>query len=520
MSKFNTAAARPAGRGPLAADPLPSGRTHQGGPGYARDDRTELFLLAVANMVGENTFYEGAGERDGRFRGLVRRAAVEAPEWTAGLIGWLRGGANMRSASIVAALEGAKARVDAGAHGHSRQMVAAALQRADEPGEALAYWTGRYGRAVPKPVKRGIADAVRRLYTERSLLKYDTGARGFRFGDVIELVHPSPAADRPWQGELFSHAIDRRHGRGDGIPASLRTLTADAGLRSRAAEDPEVLLAPAALRAAGMTWEGALSLAGGRVDKARLWEALIPSMGYMALLRNLRNFDEAGVSDEAAARVAARLTDPEQVERSRQLPMRFLSAYRAAPSLRWAHALETALGHCLANVPALSGRTLILVDQSGSMASRLSARSDLTCADAAQIFGAGLALRAQAADLVQFDNTSAAVPLRRGDALLSATGRFWGPRGGTATADAVRRHYADHDRVVLVTDEQAHRGQDPTREVPERVPVYTWNLAGHRHGHGPAGEGDRHLFAGLSDQAFRMVPLIEAGRVAHWPWEH
>lgn len=43
-------------------------------------------------------------------------------------------------------------------------MIASVLRRPDEPGELLAYWTATYGRAVPKPVKRGIADAVRRIY--------------------------------------------------------------------------------------------------------------------------------------------------------------------------------------------------------------------------------------------------------------------------------------------------------------------------------------------------------------------
>jgi hypothetical protein len=57
--------------------------------------------------------------------------------------------------------------------------VDSVLQRADEPGEALAYWTATYGRAIPKPVKHGIADAVGRLYTERSLLKYDNATDAF-----------------------------------------------------------------------------------------------------------------------------------------------------------------------------------------------------------------------------------------------------------------------------------------------------------------------------------------------------
>src|SRR5690606_19675474 len=81
-----------------------------------------------------------------------------------------------------------------------------------------------HGRAVPKPVKRGIADAVRRLYNERSLLKYDSDARAFRFADVIELTHPAPAPDKPWQGDLFAYALDRRHEREKPIPRSLRML--------------------------------------------------------------------------------------------------------------------------------------------------------------------------------------------------------------------------------------------------------------------------------------------------------
>ena len=67
MSKFNTRSARPAaGRGPVAAQPTPSGRTHEGGAGYAHDAKSELFLLAVANFVGENTFSDKATDRDRR----------------------------------------------------------------------------------------------------------------------------------------------------------------------------------------------------------------------------------------------------------------------------------------------------------------------------------------------------------------------------------------------------------------------------------------------------------------------
>lgn len=519
MSRFNVRSARPQPTSPVvSAGHAP---THEGGAGRLREPKGELFLLAVANMVGQETFYEGGGARDDRYTQLVRELAVTDPAWTAALLGWLRGEGGLRTAALVGAAEFTRARLDAGLSGGSRQVVASVLQRADEPGELLAYWTARHGRALPKPLKRGVADAVRRLYTERALLTHDTDAKGFRFGDVLELVHAAPAPERPWQGPLFKHAVDRRHGRGAEVPAVLPTVAARARLSALPVPERRGVLRerPELLAEAAMGWEALAGWLQGPMD-AEAWEAVIPSMGYMALLRNLRNFDETGVSDAVAEAVAARLADPEQVARSRQFPFRFLAAYRHAPSLRWAYPLERALGHALANVPALPGRTLVLVDRSGSMFDRLSARSQLNRADTAALFGTALALRAQAADLVQFGTNSAEVAFQRGESVLRVLDRF-GSLGGTATARALREHYRGHDRVLIVTDEQAAAGRDgdPTEQIPPEVPVYTWNLAGYRPGHGPSGNANRHTFGGLGDAAFRLVPLLESRRDVGWPWE-
>ncbi|MFF9010131.1 TROVE domain-containing protein [Streptomyces goshikiensis] len=504
-------------------------RTYEGGPAFAREPRDELFLLAVGNFVSQRTFYESGRERDDRYARLVGRLAVEDPEWTAGLLRWLRGEGNMRTASLVGAAAYVRARLAAGSSGGptNRSVIDSVLQRADEPGELLAHWTASYGRNVPQPVKRGIADAVRRLYSSRSLLKYDTPSKTFRFGDVLNLVHASPDPDKPWQGGLFRHALDRRHHPEKAVPpAGDRLLGAHRALMELPVDERRaVVTGPGGaerLAAAGLTWEALAGWLQGPMDAA-VWEAVIPSMGPMALLRNLRNFDEAGVSDETAARVAARISDPSEVARSRQFPFRYLAAHRHAPSPRWAVPLERALGHALANVPALPGRTLILVDRSDSMFwDTVSERSTLNRADAAAVFGAALAMRAEQADLVEFGWSSAAVPFAAGEPVLEVLKRFHS-LGGTHTATAVRAHYAGHDRVLIVTDEQAaHRGRDrgrggPAEPVPAEVPVYTWNLAGYQPAHAPQGP-HRHTFGGLTDAAFRMVGLIEAGRAAAWPW--
>ena len=524
MSRFNTVTAKTQPHSPVTSEDVPSGRTHEGAPGYARDAKSELFLLAVANMGGDNTFYESGKDRDSRYAALVRQVATGDLPWMTGFLGWLRSGANMRTASVIGAAEAVRALLDAKQPG-GRLLVASVLQRADEPGELLAYWHSRYGRNEPKPLKRGIADALLRLYNEYALLKYDTGSHGYRFADVIERVHVTgehPEVKGTWRGELYEHAIDRRHGRDKPVPESLAMIRANSALRATAAANPAALLNAEVLKAAGMTWEDTLSLAGSKVSKRDLWAALIPSMGYMALIRNLRNLDEAGVPDTVADSVIARIVDPEQVARSRQFPFRFLAAYRACASLRWAYPLERALNLSLANVPELRGRTLILVDRSGSMFDRLSEKSGLNRADTAAIFGAAVAVRCEHADLIQFDSGSAPVQFRNAESVLKVIERFGGG-GGTNTADAVRRHFRAgfHSRVLLITDEQAHYGYyggDPTTLIPADVPVYTWNLAGYEHGHGPSGSQNRHTFGGLSDSAFRMVPLLESGRDATWPW--
>lgn len=469
MSKFATAARKPAVASPVTAGATAS--THEGGKGYAYDDpRSALFLLACSNMVSEETYYESARERDSRFRDLVHQVTREDPDWLRRFVPFLRERMLMRSASVVAACEYLKA----GGPG-AAALIDSALQRADEPAEALAYWMGAYGRRLPMALKRGVAKAITRLFTERAAVRYDGHGRAWRMGDVIELVHPRPKSGE--QSALFKHLLDQRH-HGDGE-----------------------------LRIEGTTWERA------NPTTAEEWEAVIPEMGYMALLRNLRNFDERGVSDAVAAQVAAKLADPEQVAQSRQLPIRFLSAWTNTHSMRWGPALERALDASLSNVPALTGRTLILIDTSASMGGPLSARSTVTRAQAAIVFGLALAKRCESVDVVSYSTDTAAFAFKPGESVLRAAERFPCFWGSTYTWAAVRRHLDRHDRVVLLTDEQAH-DDDPGTPVP----IYTFNLAGYSVGHAEAGTPNRYTFGGLSDAAFLLLPMLEARRDGHWPF--
>lgn len=494
--------------------------TYNGAVGYEYETCSQLFLLACTSMFGEDTFYEKGDERSQRFKTLIRQAVNEGhAQWVARFLPWLRNSANIRTGAIVGAVEASHAMIARGITG-SRLLISNVLSRADEPGELLAYQFEAHGRNVPKPIKRGVADAAVRLYTQRNALKYDTGSKGLRFGDILELVHAAPGSFE--QGELFKWLVTRaKHRDVVQIPDDLTMLVANAALRLQAASTPEVLLNTARLRQAGMTWEDTLSLGGSRVDKKDLWEAIIPEMGYMALLRNLRNFDEAGVAGDTLLLVQQKLASYSEVYKSRQLPLRFLSAYRNVPSNRWSQPLEEALQHCLSNVPEFTGRTLILIDTSGSMDIRLSAKSDLKRWDAAAMFGLALAARCADATVVSFSDTSKVFPKVAGESLLKSLDRFM--KGylygyGTDTAAAVSRWFGSHDRVVVLTDEQANVNRGVFNAVPQNKMAITFNLAGYKVGHAVAGNPNRVTIGGLSDVAFALLPVLEGRAAGKWPF--
>ena len=410
----------------------------------------------------------------------------------------------------------------------------------------LAYWTSRYGRAVPKPVKRGIADAVARLYDERAFLRYDLarpGGSGSATSSTSFTRHRRP---RRRHGKVTcSGGRSRRATAGTRHPRSACPPCGRAGnwrgwRRPSSCRGVRPMLDDRRLKlAAAEQWEWLLSWLGeapaeGGLPKAEQWRPILPQLGFMAALRNLRNLDEAGLSDEDVAPLIARFSDPEQVRRSRQLPFRFLSADLNAPSLRWGHALETALDADIGNIPELPGRTLILIDTSASMGQPVSRKSAMTMVQAAALFGLATGVKNRdRADLFgfadgQFRVERSAYQRSVLKSVEAFTRRIGEVGHGTRIAEAVRANYRGHDRVMIFTDMQTFPDRrklepagpgDVSASVPAHIPVYGFNLVGYRHSAMAAGHGNRHELGGLTDATFSLIPNIEAGLAAHWPWE-
>jgi TROVE domain len=545
MTRLNTRGVlRPAAV--MKTEKIPSGRTRQGAPGYAREKKTELFLRATTVFAGEGHYYEDAKTADDRVVQLARELACEDWEWTARFLLWLRTGGNIRTLAIMLAVEAALA------HPQSefcegmltpRQVVAGVLQRADEPAEALSYYKSTYGKTPSGGIARGIADAATRLYTPSGVLRWDKPDR-MRFADVIELAHPVAGSQE--QGILFRYLLDERHhpGTAEVLPGAIGarrrlSLLAPQMRHARAAialDDPDSAESRDIRDAACGQWEWVMSWLGegastpGSLTQRQRWELIIPSMGYMALLRNLRNFEQAGVRD--VQQICDRISDPAQVARSRQFPFRFLSAHLNTGGAQWLPALEAALTLSTANIPVLDGFTHILADCSGSMQSPLSRSQGNSVSpsreQAALLFALALAIRnAGHSELYLFANNSCGpIGFRPGASVLRAIGEAANIGcqlgGGTEMEKNIRLTFdpSKHTRSVIITDEQAHwgGGADVTRSIPEKIPVYMFNLAGY--GHGATAYGTNRVgLGGLTDASFGIMQRYEAARAGLWPWQ-
>jgi 60 kDa SS-A/Ro ribonucleoprotein len=332
------------------------------------------------------------------------------------------------------------------------ETLARVIQRADELAEFVAiYW--KDGRVpLSAQVKKGLAAAFPK-FDEYALAKYDRGGP-VKLRDVLFLAHAKPRDEA--QAEVWKRLI-------------------------------------AGELAAPDTWEVALS---SGADKREAWERLLrgQKLGALALLRNLRNMREAGVEEEL---VLAALGSMSTV---RVLPFRFLAAARYAP--QWEEALEQAMLKCVASQEKLAGKTIVLVDVSGSMIAPLSHRSEMQRTDAD--YGLAVLLReiGEKVAVFSFSDALVEVPARRGFALrdaIDASQRHNSTQLGQAVDELNRKHSCD--RLIVITDEQAH----------DKVPApkgkgYVINVASYKNG---VGYGKWTHIDGWSESVVEYIRTLE-----------
>ena len=347
-------------------------RNYEGDLAFTLQPDLELYARVCATALGGEFYTPDSNDLMNRIKTLVRS---NDPEFVAKLGVYVREEQNLRAIPLVLAVELAKT--------HSgdnlvRKMSRRVIDRADELARILVYYarTNKKNWYINKngqlkmfgklsnQLRKGIADAFTK-FDEYQLSKYDRTYlinenskdpinNSVKLRDALFLTHPKPISSN--QEELFKKLA----------------------LNELAQAD---------------TWEKRMTEGKGK-SKKETWEGLIADrkMGYMACLRNLRNFIKEDVSQEHIEMVARYIENPNAVRNSRQLPFRYLAAYRAlgyqrsyarqwqvwVPQVttdlrdprvrRLGRALETAVLTSIENIPMFADeKVLIAADVSGSM---------------------------------------------------------------------------------------------------------------------------------------------------------
>jgi 60 kDa SS-A/Ro ribonucleoprotein len=398
--------------------------THEGAPAAHINAEAQLRRSVMACMLWEDGFYEsGQGIAD-RIRALVPQVR---PDFAAACAYHARTAMKLRHVPLLIVREMARLPEHKKLVG---KLLCDVIQRPDEITEFCSiYWKSNDGkRTLAAQVKKGLAQAFNK-FDEYALAKYNRDG-AVKLRDALFLAHAKPTD----KGAARYTKVERK----EGVARNLNEREAlFLRLVDGTLETPD-------------TWEVALS-AGE--DKRAAFERLMgeKKLGALAFLRNLRNMHGAGVEKATVAAYA------EGLKIDRVLPFRFITAARIVP--QWEDVLEPLMMKCLAGQEKLPGRTVLLVDVSGSMDYQLSAKSDTTRMDAAMGLGVLVREVCEDAQIFTFSNQIVQIAPRRGFALRDAMKNSQ-QHAGTYLAQSVAAINAQvpYDRLIVITDEQTHDG--------------------------------------------------------------
>lgn len=432
---------------------LPPIRAHEGAPAQRINAETQLRRSVMSCMLWEDEFYESGQSVAQRIAETIK---LVKPEKVAAIAVEAREQMKLRHVPLLIVREMARLSTH-------RHLVAATLsrvvQRPDELSEFVAIYWKEGRQTLSAQVKKGLALAFQK-FNAYSLAKYNR-AGSILLRDVLFLCHAKPKDAE--QDALWKQLIN------DELPT------------------PD-------------TWEVELSASK---DKLASWTRLLSEekLGALALLRNLRNMQNANVPDGIIR------TGISKLKTERVLPFRFIAAARHAPTLE--DGIEPVMLRCAEGAKKLSGHTVLLVDVSGSMDQSLSLKSDLKRIDAAN--GLAMLLRevCERVSIYSFSMKLCAIPTRRGFALRDAIHNSQ-DHSGTPLGIAVQSIYADRnsritqlgvqngwgyqqvasadyagqglrpDRLIVITDEQSQDQVPP----PAFGKGYMLNVASAKNGVG------------------------------------
>jgi hypothetical protein len=452
-----------------------------GGEAYRASAEYRLASLLLTSFVTDQ-FYRDA---DGALKELTDLIERVDPGFAARAAVYARKEYGMRTITHAAAALLSKR---LSGHQDAKAFYNQVVVRPDDMLEIRAALKLMGERKLTNGMKKGFAAAFDR-FDGYQIAKYRADNKDIKLVDMVNLVHPVPTQRNA---------------------AALQALV-DGTLTNTE------------------TWEAKLSAAGTEATsaedkadrKAAAWSGLLREnkLGYFALLRNLRNI--LTQAPDLVTIACDQLIDVKRLRGSKVLPFRLLTAYKqfsgdGRNERKVLDALERAADLACGNMPQLEN-TLVVIDNSGSMACPVAGSKHAKCNETGALFGFALAKRS-GADLMEFGTEARMIPYRNSETALGFAMKFEKNNKvghGTDFKAIFNKIGKSYDRIVIFSDMQGWMGyncpKDAFKEYKRRTGadpfIYSVDLAGYGSLQFP--ETKVATMAGFSEKMFEVMAMAE-----------
>lgn len=282
------------------------------------------------------------------------------------------------------------------------------------------------------------------------------------------------------------------------------------------------------------TWEVKISTAKTEAERAEEWIRLVKEdkLGYLALLRNLNNILNAmsitGIDGLLLIedKIVSKLTDEASIKKSLVFPYQIYCAYKnmKAHPFMIDNALDKAFRIACGNMEKFEGKSVIMLDISGSMEDRISSRSNITIKEVGACYAAALYI-SQDCDFVKFGTDAKSCSYNKIDNVFNIISNMceedncgYGTYIGAAFAE-LDKHY---DRIFIVSDMQI---MSPRRYYSQRedgpasyndyckeygdAKCYSFDLGNYKTQCANPNNRNVHLVTALNDDVFKFLHLLE-----------
>lgn len=458
----------------------PDAVTYEGSLAFEKSLEQDWLNNLFSNML-ENRFYETGSEQMERYITLTKQMLAKyGPGFVARASYFARNTLGMRSISQLTA-----AMLNSQNFDGKRNFYAKYMKRPDDVSEIFAILDA-LGEKRSHALVRGAADYLSSL-NAYTIDKYAMRNKDWSMIDLINVCHPKSAVvDKFYNGQL-EHAG---------------------------------------------TWEQKISASKSEDEKFQNWRELVEGgkLGYLALIRNLNNILAANVNEDWIEQyLVPQLTNKDKIHKSLVFPYQIYTAYKNlnARQLDTIFALNEAFRTSVDNIPGLDGRSLVVLDVSGSMEDRVSGNSNMTIKEVCACYAAAIYLANPDSDFIKFGTEAKFRKYNRLNNVFDIIREMQYNDGcgyGTNIVPVflmLKKHY---DRIFLFSDMQvmsdnryysnSMAAQDAMKEYFKdygRTKIYSIDMGNYRTQIANPMRGDLTLLTGFSDKVFKFISLMESG---------